>query len=198
MDKVKPLKLENPSNGGTQTDIYPTEVNPSQDLVQGKGVALGANGTVVLQESLGVMLFSDEIITTPISLSSIVQGIALPRYTMTLVNNGTYTNNQWIGYSELLPGQNCPIVFPRTCKVVEMTFANQNTNCQFTFTFRRGSTTGTILATWAVATGTGKTAVAVNQNLTFLSGDTLYVQYTKTGGSTPSDAVIVLFIQNTG
>jgi hypothetical protein len=42
-DKIKPLKIENPASGGTQTDFLPTESNPAQDYVSAKGFAFEDN-----------------------------------------------------------------------------------------------------------------------------------------------------------
>lgn len=39
-DKVRPLKLENPADGGTELDMYPTEVNPQEDNIVSKGIYL--------------------------------------------------------------------------------------------------------------------------------------------------------------
>lgn len=38
IDKVKPLKIENPATGGVQTDYYPTELNPAEDYASMKGI----------------------------------------------------------------------------------------------------------------------------------------------------------------
>lgn len=38
-DKVKPLGLENPSLGGTETSPFPTELDPNEDYVAAKGIA---------------------------------------------------------------------------------------------------------------------------------------------------------------
>ena len=197
-DFIKPLKIENPAGGGTQVDVYPTEANPSQDYLCGKGLALGATQQVQIYEALGVMLLKDSVVTTPISLASIVQGIQLPRYSLPLTNNGSYVSGQWVGYTESIPGQSAPIVMPRKCTILEMTFSNVNVNCQGNFVFRLGSITGTILYTWNIATGaTGKTAaIQALTALQFVANDNLFIQWTKTGGNGPSDCVLVLFIQN--
>lgn len=39
VDKVKALKIENASTGGTQTDPFPTETNPTQDYLSAKGIS---------------------------------------------------------------------------------------------------------------------------------------------------------------
>ena len=40
---VRPLKIENPAEGGSQTDLFPTEANPVQDYAALLGVAFGGD-----------------------------------------------------------------------------------------------------------------------------------------------------------
>lgn len=71
IDKIKPLKIENPSNGGTQTDPYPTETNPAQDYLSAKGLALEGNEVAVISGLSGVMNFQDSIQTSQITLTQL-------------------------------------------------------------------------------------------------------------------------------
>lgn len=50
VDKVKPLKIENPASGGTQTDSFPTETNPAQDYLAAKGIAFENLNTFLLDK----------------------------------------------------------------------------------------------------------------------------------------------------
>jgi hypothetical protein len=40
VDRVRPLKLESTATGGSQDDLLPTAVNPTQDYIVSKGLAL--------------------------------------------------------------------------------------------------------------------------------------------------------------
>ena len=40
VDKIKPLKIENSSTGGTEIDPFPREANPTQDYISTKGLAI--------------------------------------------------------------------------------------------------------------------------------------------------------------
>jgi hypothetical protein len=40
IDKVRPLKLEDPASGGDETDDFPTSLDPSEDNVQCNGIVL--------------------------------------------------------------------------------------------------------------------------------------------------------------
>ncbi len=50
-DKVKPLKMEDPSLGGTQNDMgFPTETNATQDYLACKGIAFENLDTFILDK----------------------------------------------------------------------------------------------------------------------------------------------------
>lgn len=59
-DKIKPLKIENPATGGTQTDPFPVETNPAQDYLAAKGLALENSDTRLLDlDGSGNFQFKD-------------------------------------------------------------------------------------------------------------------------------------------
>lgn len=39
VDKTRPLKMESPTGGGTQLDMFPTEMDPNEDYAALKGIA---------------------------------------------------------------------------------------------------------------------------------------------------------------
>lgn len=53
VDKVKPLKLENPSTGGTETDSFPTETNTTEDYLACYGVALENSDSYLIDHTKG-------------------------------------------------------------------------------------------------------------------------------------------------
>jgi hypothetical protein len=55
VDKVKPLKIENPATGGTNTDPFPTETSPTQDYIAAKGFAF-ENSDSFLLDKIGRMI----------------------------------------------------------------------------------------------------------------------------------------------
>lgn len=64
-DKVKPLKIENPALGGSETDPFPTEADPNEDYITGKGFAFENNDDRLLDLSVsGEMQFKDAIQTS--------------------------------------------------------------------------------------------------------------------------------------
>jgi hypothetical protein len=62
-DKVRCLKIEHPSEGGTETDYLPTEMDPSEDYLAAKGIAFN-DDTAFAHEHLGRTLVEQEPYTT--------------------------------------------------------------------------------------------------------------------------------------
>lgn len=42
-DLVRPLKIETPAEGGTETDMFPVEANLTSDYLASKGISLGGS-----------------------------------------------------------------------------------------------------------------------------------------------------------
>ena len=76
-DKIKPLKIENPASGGTQTDFLPTESNPAQDYISAKGFAFEDNDNRLFDLSAGGEIqYKDAVQGTYKTLNSITAGSA--------------------------------------------------------------------------------------------------------------------------
>lgn len=74
-DKVKALKIENPSGGGAQTDPFPVETNPAQDYLAAKGVAFENSDTQLFDLNVsGEIQWKDSVQTTYKTLNSISGG----------------------------------------------------------------------------------------------------------------------------
>lgn len=59
-DKVKPLKMESPASGGTETDEFPTEVNDSEDYLDAKGIVFSSDDNKCIDIAAdGSLQFSD-------------------------------------------------------------------------------------------------------------------------------------------
>lgn len=224
VDKCKFLKIEETTNGSS-SDPFPREADPSQDYLAAKGIALENLNTHLIDKSGSNIQFTDPtagartlnslrtaltnsfdnssngFVSTNVQAAieeakTTAEGKA--RYALSLINNGTLTNGQFIGYNELLPGDQTLIVFPVACAIKEVVFTNSSVNNLGTFTFRKNSTAGASYRTWTINTGaTVKQQVLTGINDTFASGDYVTIKWAKTGGSTPSDMALVLYIQNT-
>ena len=117
-----------------------------------------------------------------------------PRFTIPLIYNGTPGNNEFIGYSNLIPGDDTPIVVPIDSVLQEYTFSNKNSNADYTIELRRNSTTAAVFDT----TSKVNTLSFVQSGITqaFTAGDTIYIKYID-DGSNASDMVIVLLFKAT-
>lgn len=78
MDRVRPRKLESPVTGGTQLDSFDTDLNPNEDYVDVRGVAIQSdtsNDEAVLldRDSSGNMMFQDDH-NAPVSLTDLTNG----------------------------------------------------------------------------------------------------------------------------
>jgi len=73
VDKVRPLKLED-TGTGSSLDMFPTELNPAQDFVASKGLALEGLDNTTIRGDAGVMKFKDSDVTTETTLRQLLDG----------------------------------------------------------------------------------------------------------------------------
>lgn len=72
-DKVRPLKLED-TGTGSSLDMFPTELNPAQDFVSSKGLALEGLDNTTIRGDAGIMKFKDADVTTETTLRQLLDG----------------------------------------------------------------------------------------------------------------------------
>ena len=115
-----------------------------------------------------------------------------PRYAIALQYNGTVRNNTFFGYSNLIPGDDTPVVIPVKSQLIEYSFSNSSSGADYTIEIRKGSTTSTVLDTQAQT----NTQFFVRSGLAidFDAGDTIFCKYLD-NGKNASDAAIVLFFK---
>lgn len=125
----------------------------------------------------------------------------LSRYTITCVFNSSIGNNNWLGYSELLPGNQVPIRIAVKSKIREITFSyNQSNilgiplsseNVDGTFKlYKNGLTDPThVVATIAFVNQPGG-KIVTGLNISLNSGDFIVGRWTDQGDN-PSDMAIV-------
>lgn len=115
-----------------------------------------------------------------------------PRYTILLQNNGTVSNNTFIGYDSLIPGDSTPVIIPIDSQVLEFTFSNSRSNADYTLEFRKN---GTGVATFYTVSKTNTQFFTDNTiDETFDAGDQIYIKYLDDGNNA-SDAVILLTLK---
>lgn len=96
VDKVKPLKIENPALGGTELDLFPREADPSEDYLSAKGVALEDNDNTVIFGDSGIMKFQDTDEITPLTLSDLANRLPLEFGSVEDASVSTTTSNNFV------------------------------------------------------------------------------------------------------
>lgn len=104
VDKIRPLKIESPSEGGTETDFGPTETRVDQDYLAAKGVAYQGSDSTRSWADSGVMKFVDTEVTTAATLQDLALRLKLKDVDLTnLLNGYVLTWNTSLSKFELQP-----------------------------------------------------------------------------------------------
>jgi hypothetical protein len=79
VDRVQVVKWESPSQGGTQEDTVPTEIDPNEDGLDARGLFIqddeSADNDVGLgRDELGNLILFDKLAGTALTLSEIIGG----------------------------------------------------------------------------------------------------------------------------
>lgn len=121
-----------------------------------------------------------------------ITAVALPRYAIVTTFNGTVSNNQWLGYSNLLPGDSVPIIIPSNAVLKEISFSNVRNNVNGDLVlYRNGTAAGDIIT--SIPVDNIRSGVFL-VNLSFQTGDALRGRWVETG-TNPNDLSLVYFFQ---
>ena len=79
MDRVRPLKFEDPATGGTQEDEFPTSLDPNEDAVDAHGLVLQDDSSddeqvTVTRDGSGNMVLTDVQNPAGKTLTSLASG----------------------------------------------------------------------------------------------------------------------------
>lgn len=107
-----------------------------------------------------------------------------------LTHNGTLSNNTFLGYDNLLPGDSTPVIAPITGNFTVFTWSNSRSFADFELEFRKNTTVGTPFFSWSV-NNTKTASVVLPTPEPFTAGDEIYVKYVDQGFNA-SDAAVVL------
>lgn len=101
-EKVKPLKIEETTNGG-ENNFGPTETDPTEDYLAAKGIALENSDNTTISGNSGVMEFKDSEITTLTTLKDLSEKLKYKTVDLTnLVEGYVLTWNNTLSKFELL------------------------------------------------------------------------------------------------
>lgn len=78
-DRVRSLKIEKPSTGGTQTDIYPSTVNTNEDALDVRGLVIQNDtsddeNVIISRDASDNMTFKDGVVSGEQTLSDLLEG----------------------------------------------------------------------------------------------------------------------------
>jgi hypothetical protein len=123
-------------------------------------------------------------------ITALIQG----QVRLVLLNtyNSTWTNNAFLGRTELLPST--PIKLAKPIAIYELAFQNQNTTKNFFLDiYKNGQAIGNLVSTLTVNTGAGTGQTFTGLNLTFAANDFIFFRYRNISGTSPSDSTIELY-----
>jgi hypothetical protein len=217
VDKVKPLKIENASLGGTQNDPFPTETNPTQDYIAAKGFAIENLDTYLVDKSGSNMQFTDptagartlnQLRTasqnsfdntsngfTATNVQTAIEearntATGLLMYTVSVTCNGSMSNGQWIGKGELL-SNTVTYVAPRSLQLIGASWGNSNANVDFDLEFFKNGRGTTKFRTFQIRNLTY--GYEFNWSDSFVAGDFLDIKYVDQGDNASDFAIDLIF-----
>lgn len=124
----------------------------------------------------------------------VATAIAKPRYSIVTVHNSTISNNQWLSYSNLVPGDTVPIRIPLDSFLREISFAFAGTSVDGQFDlYKNGLTAGDIVAS-ITFTNVNNFKLETGLSIPLASGDYIVGRWIDTG-TNPSDMCITYFPQ---
>jgi len=109
-----------------------------------------------------------------------------------LIYNGSLSNNEFIGYSNLIPGDDTPVISPITGNFVGFTFSNNRASADFALEFRKNTTGGGAFFTWSV-NNTQTADVTLGSPESFNAGDQIYIKYIDEGNNARDVAIVLKF-----
>jgi len=120
----------------------------------------------------------------------VTAALETPIYTLILQHNGTVSNNTFLGYDSLIPGDTTPIIVPKEAKFVAVAFSNSDSTADYTLQFRKNSLVVTPFYSVSKTNTKFFNQVLPSPEL-FAAGDQIYVKYIDDGNNA-SDATVVL------
>lgn len=192
VDKVKPLKIENSTLGGTENDPFPTEVDPSEDYIAAKGISFEGLDTKLIYPTGDDLGWSDPNSSGFKKFNDLNAAAFASRFSINLQHNGSVSGGTFLGYNELIPGDTSPVVIPVNAVMKAFSFTNSSNTADYTLIFRKNSTGATpFLSVSKVNTQFFAQSVS---DQSFSAGDRIYVQY-QDDGNNASDVAMTLMFQ---
>jgi len=123
--------------------------------------------------------------------SGVNTALNTPRYGIPLIYNGVVSNNEFIGYSNLLPGDETPIIIPVDSEITGYTFSNSRADASYTIELRKNSETATPFNTTSKITT--KNFIQSELSEEFAAGDSIFVKYLDDGVNASDVGILLTF-----
>lgn len=118
------------------------------------------------------------------------------RFTLMAEYKGSIPSNFFIGERAEMPSDSTPFLVPRNCHLKELTLANISDASDYTFEFRKNTTTGTPFFSWNAVLGTNEFIKYIAAlNYAFSAGDYFNIKAVKNSGNSLKDIVLVMYFQ---
>lgn len=126
VDKVCPLKLEQPGKG-TQLDFGPKEADPTEDYLAAKGIAFENSDDTTIRGDAGVMKFKDSDVTVEVTLEDLLNGGTGASPGFSFGRSGAVNAGTWLRRPGNVPSNRAGVTIPVDNPVVrEVSCSNRN------------------------------------------------------------------------
>lgn len=126
VDKVKPLKIEDTTNGSS-LNFAPKESDPTEDFLAAKGVAFENSDDTTIRGDAGIMKFKDADVTVEVTLEDLLNGGTGASPGFSFGRNGNVSAGTWLRRPGNVPSNRAGVTIPVDNPVVrEVSCSNRN------------------------------------------------------------------------
>jgi hypothetical protein len=116
------------------------------------------------------------------------------RFAMVFCHNSTVGNNNWLGFSELVPSNTTPLIIPVASQLKEIAFSYNGLSVDGQMKiYKNGLLPGNVIYTMTL-TNQNNFILVSGLNILLAQGDRISAQWVDTGQN-PSDAALQFFFQ---
>lgn len=193
VDKVKPLKFEEDTNG-SQINFCPREADPNEDFLAAKGVSLENTDTTLISGNSGVMEFQDTVVTTPVTLEDLLDGGNGASPGFSFGRRGNVSVNTWLRNEEVPSNRTGRVIAVNSPTAVLVSVANRNVTT-YTITFYEHDGNLVNLTTLGSITVTAARGDELSVNVPLTQGKQLAARLT--AGASVADLVATVTVKGT-
>jgi hypothetical protein len=193
VDKVKSLKIEDATDG-TEIDMAPTEVNPSEDYLAAKGVAFENSDDTVIYGESGQMRFKDVDVTTEVTLEDLLDGGNGASPGFSFGRRGNVAVNTWLRNEEVPSNRTGRVIAVNNPEAVLVSLANRNVTT-YTVTFFEHD--GNLIGLTSLGSVTVTSARGDDQSISVALTQGKQLAARLTAGTSVQDLVVTVTVKGT-